>query len=219
MTLAERARVYAALGDPHRLRIVDELALGDRSPTELGELLDLPSNLLAHHLGVLEESGLVERRVSAGDRRRRYLVLRHHILVGLTPTRRLRPRMVLFVCTHNSARSQFAAALWREQTQGEADSAGTDPLPQVHPLAVRAAAERGVDLTAARPKGYPDVGIRPDLVVSVCDRALESGVPFDVERLHWSVPDPVEVGRIGAFRSAFAEIANRVDALTTEEDA
>ena len=52
-----RAAVYAALGDPARLAVVDALALGDRSPGELGESLGLPSNLLAHHLRLLEQVG------------------------------------------------------------------------------------------------------------------------------------------------------------------
>ena len=46
--------MHAALGEPARLAIVDELAVSDRSPKELGERLDIPSNLLAHHLTVLE---------------------------------------------------------------------------------------------------------------------------------------------------------------------
>jgi len=59
--LLSRARVHAALGEPTRLAIVDALALGDASPGELGTALDLPTNLLAHHLGVLHGAGIVER--------------------------------------------------------------------------------------------------------------------------------------------------------------
>ena len=50
MNLAGRIRTTAALADPHRLAIVDALALGDRTPHELGALVDAPTNLLAHHL-------------------------------------------------------------------------------------------------------------------------------------------------------------------------
>src|ERR1700730_7317217 len=50
-----RAQLHAALGDPHRLAIVDELALSDRAPSELAAMLGIDSNLLAHHLGVLGE--------------------------------------------------------------------------------------------------------------------------------------------------------------------
>ncbi len=58
-TLEIRASRHAALADVARLAVVDELALGDRSPSELQTITGLPSNLLAHHLNVLEEAGLV----------------------------------------------------------------------------------------------------------------------------------------------------------------
>jgi len=56
-SIERRAAVYAALGDPARLAVVDALLLGDRSPGELGEALSMPSNLLAHHLRLLEQVG------------------------------------------------------------------------------------------------------------------------------------------------------------------
>ena len=59
--LARRATIHAALADPHRLAIVDELALSDRSPSELRTRLQIGSNLLAHHLDTLAGAGLVER--------------------------------------------------------------------------------------------------------------------------------------------------------------
>src|SRR2546430_987935 len=112
--LAARARVHAALGEPARLAIVDALALGDASPGEIGTALGLPTNLLAHHLNVLTEAGIIERSRSEGDRRRSYLRLRPQALATLTPAH-LQPvepvARVVFVCTHNSARSQLAAAL------------------------------------------------------------------------------------------------------------
>jgi protein-tyrosine-phosphatase/DNA-binding transcriptional ArsR family regulator len=213
MNLAVRVRIHAALADPHRLAIIDALALGDRTPHELGALVDAPSNLLAHHLTVLEQAGLTERRISAGDRRRRYVVLVPDRLSELLPDPVAPTGIVLFVCTHNSARSQFAAALWRRLPGGVADSAGTDPAPRVHPAAVRAARGLGITLPAKAPKGYEAVAARPALVVSVCDRAWEAGIPFDAPTLHWSVPDPVADGRADAFASAFAEISHRVERL------
>src|SRR2546422_8366321 len=105
-----RARLHAALGEPARLAIVDRLVLGDASPTELGRELGLPSNLLAHHLKLLEQAGVVERSRSEGDRRRTYLRLRPASLAGLHPAGTLSAPRVVFVCTHNSARSQLAAA-------------------------------------------------------------------------------------------------------------
>src|SRR5687768_10927452 len=73
--LERRAAMYAALGDPARLAIVDDLAVSDRSPKELGGRHGLPTNLLAHHLDVLEAAGLIVRSGSAGDRRRKYVRL------------------------------------------------------------------------------------------------------------------------------------------------
>src|SRR5439155_20768617 len=65
----QRAALHAALSDPHRLAIVDELSMSDRSPKELKSLLCLESNLVAHHLNVLEGLGLISRVDSQGDGR------------------------------------------------------------------------------------------------------------------------------------------------------
>src|SRR5205823_13371334 len=107
-----RAVVHAALGDPGRLAIVDALVLGEASPSELQRLLDMPSNLLAHHVRVLERAGVVSRHRSEGDRRRSYLRLTPGSLDALRPSP---PRdtvrevvRVVFVCTENSARSHLA---------------------------------------------------------------------------------------------------------------
>lgn len=212
MDLHSRAQVFAALGDPHRLAIAEELGRSDRTPAELAGLVGLPSNLLAHHLNILEAAGLVERRRSEGDGRRRYLVLRPFaVSIGRTGPR---PRgTVLFVCSRNSARSQFAAALWQARTGEPAQSAGHTPASRIHPLAVRAADEHGLDLTGAIPKGFQHITGNPDLVVTVCDVANEGDLPFSGERKHWSIPDPVGGGRISAFRSAFEEILMRVERL------
>ena len=67
--------MHAALADPARLRITDTLLTGDASPSELAAMLAMPSNLLAHHLHVLEQAWIITRRRSEGDRRRTYLQL------------------------------------------------------------------------------------------------------------------------------------------------
>jgi ArsR family transcriptional regulator, arsenate/arsenite/antimonite-responsive transcriptional repressor / arsenate reductase (thioredoxin) len=213
MDLVDQARVHAALGDPIRLGIVAELELGDRTFQELAELLSQPGNLLAHHLGVLEEARLIERRVSEGDRRRRYLSLNTEPLDGLLSIRRLVARSVLFVCSHNSARSQYAAAAWRRRTGHVADSAGTHPARHLDPRAIQVALERGLDLAGFQPKGYESLKSSFDLVVSVCDRARETGPPFEAPTLHWSVPDPVAGRGLAAFRSSFNEIDRRISRL------
>lgn len=205
--------MHAALGDEARLRLVDLLAEGDLSVHELAIGVDLPGNLLAHHLNVLDEAGLIARRQSEGDRRRRYVSLRNETLAGLSLT----PEpgtSVVFVCNHNSARSQYAAAYWASRTGGTAASAGANPAAAVHPLAVRVASERGLDLSAEEPRGYDSLGGLPELLISVCDRAREADLPAAQRHVHWSIPDPVIAGRVGAFRSAFDDIERRVDTLT-----
>jgi protein-tyrosine-phosphatase/DNA-binding HxlR family transcriptional regulator len=211
--VAGRAAAHRALGDPSRLAIFDALVLSDRMPGELRAATGLDWNLLGFHLRTLENAGVVRRRVSDGDRRRRYVRLRPGALDRLGVTPELAGiGSPLFVCTHNSARSQFAAALWRKVSGRSAASAGSRPAAAVHPLAVEVAERHGVDLTRARPRGYDEIGTQPDLVVSVCDRAFEGGVPFDAPRLHWSVPDP-SGGERPAFEAAFADIAERLARL------
>lgn len=205
--------MHAALGDPARLRMVDALRSGDLTVRELARIGRMPGNAAAHHLDVLERGGVIARRVSEGDRRRRYVTLRADRLAAIERPFLVPAGPVLFVCTHNSARSQFAAALWRRRTSTEADSAGADPVGRVHPRAMHAAEAFGIDLRGATPKGYDGVDISPALVISVCDRAHEADPPFDAPRLHWSIPDPVRRGSASAFRSSFAAIAERIERL------
>ena len=208
-TLELRAARHAALGDPVRLAIVDELALSDRAPVELRELVGLESNLLAHHLDVLESVGMINRSRSSGDGRRRYVHLLRDSLRDLSPGRRVVPARALFVCTRNSARSQLAAALWRSLTGAPAESAGTHPASRVHPGAIAAAKRAGIDISGSIPRTLDGVGKLPGIVVTVCDQAHEELAPDD-SWLHWSVPDPVAVGSRAAFDAALAEISERI---------
>ena len=137
--VAARAAVHAALADPARLLITDTLAVGDVSPSELAAMLGMPSNLLAHHLHVLEQAGLLTRRRSEGDRRRSYLRLVPGPLDSLSRPPSRRARRVLFVCTANSARSHLAAALWRRASKVPAASAGTHPAAAIAAGAIAAA--------------------------------------------------------------------------------
>lgn len=210
--LTDRARRHAALGEPHRLRIVDVLQQSDQTPTQLQELTGLSSNLVAFHLDVLEEAGLVLRRPSQGDGRRRYVRLRWEALDDLGARVPPPDGPVLFVCTRNAARSQLAAALWRARTGREATSAGATPAAAPDRLAVEVARARGLDTSAWSSHGYDEVATDPTLVVSVCDRAREAGVPWTAPHLHWSVPDPAG-GPRAAYEQAYEEIEARVDRL------
>ena len=207
-----RARRHAALGEPVRLAIVDELTVSDRAPVELGRRVGVESNLLAHHLDVLERVGLIERNRSSGDGRRRYVHLLRRALDDLVPRRPVVVGPALFVCSANSARSQLAAALWEAVARQPATSAGTRPADRVHGGAVRAAQRAGLDLTGAVPTALADVAARPDLVVTVCDRAHEELAPGD-DWLHWSVADPVVDGSAQAFDRAVVDLRDRIEAL------
>ena len=207
-----RAGRHAALGDPIRLLIVDELVGSDRSPFELGQLAGVGSNLLAHHLDVLESVGLITRSRSSGDGRRRYVHLRRDALAAMTVGRRIARQPVLFVCTHNSARSQLASALWGRFTALPAESAGTHPAARVHPGAVAAARRAGVDLTGSRPRLIDDTMVGDRLVVTVCDRAHEELDPAP-SWLHWSVADPVAAPSKAAFDATVADLSERIASL------
>jgi protein-tyrosine-phosphatase len=214
-SLGRRATVHRALADEHRLAIVDALWSSDHTPAELQTLTGLRSNLLAFHLDVLERAGLVTRHPSQGDRRRRYLTLQPAAVPHVRPVAPLAVSCVLFVCTHNAARSQFAAALWEQRTRQHAMSAGTQPAQRVHPHAVAVAADHGLDLSGANPKHFSDIDMTPDLIVSVCDLAYESQWNIDAPRRHWSIPDPVGGDR-HVFEAAFDTIADRIDRLATQ---
>lgn len=196
-----------------RLSIADHLSFGDASPGELAAAFDVPTNLLAHHLRVLEEAGIVRRVRSEGDRRRTYVQLRLDRELGLTPLdAQVGPRAsrVVFVCTHNSARSQLAAAAWRRVSSVPTACAGTHPAPRIHPRTVSTGRRHGLRLARAKTAAAADV-LRPDdLVVAVCDKAYEA---HDEAALHWSVPDPVRIDTDAAFERAFQEISVRVGRL------
>jgi protein-tyrosine-phosphatase len=209
--LARRAAVHAALADPARLRITDVLAAGDASPSELAAMLAMPSNLLAHHVHVLEETGIIIRRRSEGDRRRTYLQLVPGTLDGLAAPPGPAAHRVLFVCTANSARSHLAAALWRRASAIPAVSAGTHPADVIAPGAIAAAGRHQLPLPRLRPRHLSEVCQDGDLIITVCDLAHEE--LGEVATVHWSVPDPVLPGDPGSFETALATLAGRVRRL------
>jgi len=200
--------VHAALADPARLQIIDTLGAGDASPSELAAMLAMPSNLLAHHLNVLEHAGLITRRRSEGDRRRSYLRLIPDALDSLGAPPAQMARRVMFVCTANSARSHLAAALWRRASNVPAASAGTHPADGIAAGAIAAAERHHLPLRRLRPRHLSEVQEDGDLIVTVCDLAHE-----ELGRLpavHWSVPDPVPAGDPASFDAALAELSQRI---------
>ena len=129
-------------------------------------------------------------------------------------------KRVLFLCSHNAARSQMAEGFLRAYAGDRffVESAGTKATT-LHPLAVRAMREVGIDISRQGSKSIDDVGEGWDVVVTVCDANCpippRSGV-----KLRWSFPDPALAGgndeeRLAAFRLVRDGIAKRVRALAT----
>ena len=129
-------------------------------------------------------------------------------------------RRVLILCTGNSCRSQMAEA-WVRLLSGErweACSAGTHPAATVHPLAVRAMSEVGVDIASARPQSVERHLSEPwDLVITVCDAAAENcpRFPGPAPRRHVAFDDPAlatgsEEERMRVFRRVRDEIRERL---------
>ncbi|ABG05789.1 protein tyrosine phosphatase [Rubrobacter xylanophilus DSM 9941] len=126
---------------------------------------------------------------------------------------------VLFLCTHNSARSQMAEGLLRHLggDRFEAHSAGTEATG-VRPEAVRAMAEIGVDISSQESKTlHRYLGEAFDYVITVCDAANEAcpAFPGAGRRLHWSFEDPSaasgpEEERLAAFRRVRDGIGERI---------
>ncbi len=119
------------------------------------------------------------------------------------------PLRVLTLCTANSARSQMAEGVLRALGGDavESYSAGTHPS-HVNSFAIRVMREIGVDISAQYSKSVAEFIGRPvDVVITVCDNAAENCpvFPGNVERLHWSFPDPAaaegEEAKLTAFRA------------------
>ncbi len=130
------------------------------------------------------------------------------------------PMRVLFLCTHNSSRSQMAEGLLRARGGAAYDvfSAGTEPRI-VHPLAIKVMREIGIDIRGHRAKSLEEFRDQPpmDLVVTVCGEAAEACPYFPNARrqVHWGFPDPSRVEgseeeRLAAFRHIRDLIAARI---------
>jgi len=211
-SVTSRAAVHAALGDPLRLMIADDLVSSDRSPKELSERLGIGSNLLAHHLDVLESAGVVVRTISSGDGRRKYVRLNHDRVTGMLLQPEL-PTRVLFLCTRNSARSQLASTLWRARTGRHSSSAGTDPAPQIHRGAIEAARRAGLVLEDRAPTLVDRIPAGTQ-VITVCDLAHE-GLDGADDWWHWSISDPVDSATPAAFDRTVRDLDRRIALLST----
>src|SRR5882762_4467682 len=127
-------------------------------------------------------------------------------------------KRILFLCSHNAARSQMAEGFLRKYAgdRFSVESAGTKATT-LHPLAVRVMREVGIDISGQRSKSVDDVGEGWDVVVTVCDANCpippRSGI-----KLRWSFPDPALAGgdeeaRLAAFRTVRDGIDKSVQSL------
>ncbi|MET0672318.1 MAG: ArsR family transcriptional regulator [Microbacterium pygmaeum] len=208
-----RVAVFAALADRTRLRIVDLLTLGDLASSEISRDLGLGTNLVAHHLHVLETAAIITRSPSEFDKRRNYISLRPEVFDTLAPRAIPQPSRVLFVCTANSARSQLAEAIWQDSSTVPSASAGIRPADSINPGALSAARRHGLRIDEGRqPRRFEDAREDGDLVITVCDAAHEQLLGRD--DLHWSIPDPAPAGTSRAFDDAFDQISHRIRALS-----
>lgn len=136
------------------------------------------------------------------------------------------PIRVLFLCTHNSARSQMAEGFLRALggDRFEVHSAGTEAT-RVHPLAIAALREQGIDISGQRSKTLDEyLGQRFAYVITVCDSARDACPvwPGVAQRFHWSFPDPSqaegnEAARLAVFQQVAADIRTRIEAFFLKE--
>jgi arsenate reductase len=134
---------------------------------------------------------------------------------------------VIFVCTHNSARSQMAEGMLRAWggDRFDAFSAGTEAT-RVRPEAIAAMREIGIDISSQSSKTLePYLGADFSWLITVCDQAREScpTLPGVRRQAHWSVDDPSGVDaddatRLAAFRAARDDLAERVRAFISAQD-
>ncbi len=223
------ANGYRAYGDADlaRLRLVVALRRLGLAPVEAGRLaaLCLEHGAIDRDLApvLAEQRAAIARQREDLDRLEGELLdLEMTVAAAGRAARKepvVTPIRVLFVCTHNSARSQIAEALL--QRYGGADfevhSAGTEAT-RVNPYAVRVLAEQGIDWSAARSKVITEFLDQSfDYVITVCDRARETCpvFPGSTNTLHWGLDDPSEVEgtdeeRLTAFRRTQLEVSTRL---------
>ena len=227
-----------------RWRILLALSRSDHRVEELVKQIKQPHNLISYHLKRLRLQQLVSERRSSADARDIYYSLnldRFRQMYSETgqalhpgvnePVSMPQPQTnafsesparVLFLCTHNSARSQMAEGLLRElgHNKVEVFSAGTEPAG-IHPLAIKIMSGRGSDLSTHRSKHLEEyLGQEYDYVITVCDRVREVCpiFPGEPDHIHWSFPDPADVQgseeeRIAAFKEIELQLTTRIGYL------
>lgn len=228
------------ISHPMRWNLLQLLARSDLRVQELVQGTGEAQNLVSYHLQALRQQDVITSHRSIADGREVYYSLNMDRVRSLyrASGEALHPALgeraslpsagpgeaarVLFLCTHNSARSQMAEGLLRARSNGkvEVSSAGTEPT-EVHPLAIRALSEMDIDIRRHGSKGmetFLDQAF--DYIITVCDRAREAcpTFPGDPAKIHWSFPDPAAVEgpaaeRFDAFRKTAVQLNTRIGYL------
>jgi ArsR family transcriptional regulator, arsenate/arsenite/antimonite-responsive transcriptional repressor / arsenate reductase (thioredoxin) len=202
-----------------RWRILLALSRSDHRVEELVKKIKQPHNLISYHLKRLRLQELVSERRSSADGRDIYYSLnldhfrRLYFEAGQslhpalsepvqqsfprTETITFAPARVLFLCTHNSARSQIAEGLLRKLggERVEVFSAGSEPT-SIHSLTIKVMSNIGIDVSQHRVKHFDEFsGQNFGYIITVCDRVREACpvFPGDPEQIHWSFPDPAAI--------------------------
>ncbi len=240
LSTAAAPQIIALLANNLRWQLVSWLARSDFNVQELQARLQSSQTLVSYHLRQLKDGGLVSETQSIADGRQTYysldlarlqtalFSLGDHLHPALGPSGEAAPAAlsrrarVLFLCTHNSARSQMAEGLLRAHGGDwvEVFSAGTE-ASRVHPLAIEAMDKLGIDIRGQASKLVGQyLAERFDYVITVCDRAKENCpiFPGAPEQIHWSFPDPAAVDgshihKLQAFSQTALGLSQRIKHL------
>lgn len=238
-----------ALGHPGRLavfRLLARRAPHGVRPSELAEALELKPNTLSVYVTTLTRAGLLStwregRSVYYGINLQRvgalveFLVndccrgrpelcepLAARALQRIEAGRGARVRNVLFICSGNSARSQFAEAILNRDGGGRfrGHSAGTSPNRRLNPEAASVLAQHGHDIEGLKPKALTTFDRRGapqmDFVFTLCDKAANEDCPSLAGQpltAHWSIARPSSVtgaDRPAAFAAAYDAVEDRI---------
>jgi ArsR family transcriptional regulator, arsenate/arsenite/antimonite-responsive transcriptional repressor / arsenate reductase (thioredoxin) len=235
MAVAPSPPVLGVLAHDLRWTIVSMLVPGDLRTGEIVARTGQPPSLVSYHLARLRDAGLISARRSAADGRDSYHALdldavagavagmASQIHPGLLAEAGARPggqprlpARVLFICSGNSSRSPMAEGWLNHLGDGRvtARSAGISP-GTLHPLAVTAMAEHGVDISGHRPAQLSDFADDSfTRVITLCDRARENcgELPAESASVHWSIPNPAQAHPpdLDAFRATAKELQTRI---------
>jgi len=108
----------------------------------------------------------------------------------------MKPKKLLFICTHNRCRSILSEAISNHLAKGKilAYSAGSQPAGQVHPLSIKYLDEKGISTEGLTSQSWDDFElVEPDVVITVCDSAANEQCPVwfgNCVKVHWGLPDP-----------------------------